>query len=135
VRALPDAERPLVFTKCGIVWDDTGSDGRLRSVVTPRTVSDGCEASLRRLGLDHIDLFQIHWPDDGDAPIEAAWAEMALLKAAGWVRAIGVSNFDPDLLRRCEAIAHVDSLQPPFSLIAATWRAPSCRGAARSTPA
>jgi aryl-alcohol dehydrogenase-like predicted oxidoreductase len=115
VRALPAGERPLVFTKCGIVWDDPKEP--FKSVVTPRTVRDGFEASLQRLGLDHIDLFQIHWPDDGDAPIEAAWTEMALLKASGWVRAIGVSNFDPELLRRCESIAHVDSLQPPFSLV------------------
>jgi aryl-alcohol dehydrogenase-like predicted oxidoreductase len=130
LRALPEAERPLVFTKCGIVWDDEDPKAPLTSVVTPKSVKEGCEASLRRLGVDHIDLFQIHWPDDGDAPIEEAWAQMASLKAAGWVGAIGVSNFGPDLLRRCESIAHVDSLQPPFSLIErdmASAELPWCR--------
>ncbi len=117
LRALPAAERPLVFTKCGLAWDDADPTATPRRVVTPKSVKEGCAASLRRLGLDHIDLFQIHWPDETGGAVEEAWAEMALLKSAGWVRAIGVSNFDPSLLRRCEPIAHVDSLQPPFSLI------------------
>jgi len=117
LRALPAAERPLVFTKCGLAWDDADPMTTPRRVVTPKSVKEGCAASLRRLGLDHIDLFQIHWPDAAGAAVEEAWAEMALLKSAGWVRAIGVSNFDRSLLRRCEPIAHVDSLQPPFSLV------------------
>jgi aryl-alcohol dehydrogenase-like predicted oxidoreductase len=132
IRRLAEPDRPLVFTKCGLLWDDDPM-GASRSVVTPKTVKEGCEASLRRLGLDHIDLLQIHWPDDQGNPIEPAWTQMAALKAAGWVRAIGVSNFDADLLRRCEAIAHVDSLQPPLSLIerdAAADLLPWCRRAA-----
>jgi aryl-alcohol dehydrogenase-like predicted oxidoreductase len=73
--------------------------------------------SLRRLGLDHVDLFQIHWPDDQGNAVEEAWAEMVRLRDEGKTRAIGVSNFDVPLLERCEAIGHVDTLQPPFSLL------------------
>ncbi len=117
VRALPAASRPLVFTKCGLVWDDASPMTPARRIVTRETVRAGAEDSLRRLGLDRIDLFQIHWPDgEGDA-VEPAWEEMLKLRDEGLVRAVGVSNFDADLLARCEALGHVDSLQPPFSLI------------------
>jgi aryl-alcohol dehydrogenase-like predicted oxidoreductase len=72
---------------------------------------------LRRLGVDHIDLYQFHWPDETGTPVEESWTEMGRLIDAGKVRLGGVSNFDVPLLERCEAIRHVDSLQPPFSLI------------------
>lgn len=117
VRALPESERPLVFTKCGLIWDDDVPMADSQAIVTPRTVRQGAEHSLRRLGMDHVDLFQIHAPDDQGHPIEEAWAEMVKLRDEGKARAIGVSNFDRELLGRCEAIGHVDSLQPPFSLI------------------
>jgi aryl-alcohol dehydrogenase-like predicted oxidoreductase len=117
VRALPAADRPLVFTKCGLVWDDADRLKEARQVVTAKTVRDGIEASLRRLRMDYVDLFQIHWPDEEGNPIEDAWAEMVKLRDEGKALAVGVSNFDMDLLERCEAIGHVDSLQPPFSLI------------------
>ena len=96
------------------------------------TVRQGAEHSLRRLGLDHVDLFQIHWPDDQGHPIEEAWAEMVKLRDEGKARAIGVSNFDPELLGRCEAIGHVDSLQPPFSLISPRRR-PARAASGRAT--
>src|SRR5450756_2282141 len=86
-------------------------------IFTPHTVRHGIEDSLRRLGLETVDLYQIHWPDDQGNPVEEAWAEMVKLREEGKARAIGVSNFDPDLLARIEPIGHVDSLQPPFSLI------------------
>ena len=75
------------------------------------------EASLRRLGVERIDLYQFHWPDESGTPVEDSWEMMSRLVDEGKIRAAGVSNFDVDLLRRCEAIRHVDSLQPPFSLI------------------
>jgi len=117
VRALPAAARPLIFTKCGLEWDAADPMGATESILTPHTIRYGIEDSLRRLDLESVDLFQIHWPDDQGNPVEEAWAEMVKLRAMGKARAIGVSNFDPDLLARCEAIGHVDSLQPPFSLI------------------
>jgi len=117
VRALPAAARPLVFTKCGLEWEATHPMRDAKRIVTPATVRHGIEGSLRRLALDSVDLFQIHWPDDQGNPVEEAWAEMVKLREEGKARAIGVSNFDPDLLARCETIGHVDSLQPPFSLI------------------
>lgn len=117
VRALPAAFRPLVFTKCALEWDAADSMAATRRVATPHTVRRGLEESLRRLGLDSVDLLQIHWPDDEGNAVEAAWEEMVKLRDEGGARAIGVSNFDVALLERCEAIGHVDALQPPFSLI------------------
>ena len=117
VRALPAAARPLIFTKCGLEWDAAGPLRDPQCIVTPHTVRHGIVDSLRRLGIETVDLFQIHWPDDQGNPVEEAWAEMVRLREEGKARAIGVSNFDPDLLARCEAVGHVDALQPPFSLI------------------
>jgi len=117
VRALPAAARPFIFTKCGLGWDAADPMGATQRIVTPATVRHGIEGSLRRLGLETVDLFQIHWPDDQGNPVEEAWAEMVKLREEGKARAIGVSNFDPDLLARIEPLGHVDSLQPPFSLI------------------
>ena len=93
-----------------------------------QTVRRGAEESLRRLGLDSVDLFQIHWPDDQGNPVEAAWQEMLKLRDEGLTRAVGVSNFDVDLLERCEALGHVDSLQPPFNLIGRRPPRSCCRG-------
>ena len=117
VRALPADARPLVFTKCALEWDPADPMAATRRIATPHTVRHGIEGSLRRLGMDAVDLFQIHWPDDEGNPVEEAWAEMVKLRDEGMARAIGVSNFDVALLERCEAVGHVDSLQPPFSLI------------------
>jgi aryl-alcohol dehydrogenase-like predicted oxidoreductase len=85
-------------------------------VLEPESIRRECDASLRRLGVERIDLYQFHWPDE-TTPIEESWGEMVRLVDAGKVRLAGVSNFDVALLERCEAIRHVDSLQPPFSLI------------------
>ena len=79
-------------------------------------VRAACEASLKRLGIDRIDLYQLHWPDD-DVPVEETWEAMAGLVEERLVRNIGVSNFDESLIERCEAIRHVDSLQPQFSML------------------
>jgi len=83
----------------------------------PEQVRAACEGSLRRLGTEHIDLYQLHWPDGGRIPVEETWAAMAALVDDGLVRFIGVSNFDRDLIERCQAIRHVDSLQQEFSML------------------
>jgi len=117
LRELPAADRPLVFTKCGLVWDERNPMAEPRRDLTPQSIRSECEASLRRLGVDRIDLYQFHWPDEMGTQVEDSWTEMVRLVEAGKVRAAGVSNFDVGLLQRCEAVRHVDSLQPPFSLI------------------
>jgi len=129
LREIPKAERPLVFTKCGLVWNDAQRMREPRRILAPDSVRRECEASLRRLGIECIDLYQFHWPDESGTPVEDSWAAMVQLVKEGKVRAIGVSNFDVELLARCEAIRHVDSLQPPFSLInraAAETQIPWC---------
>jgi aryl-alcohol dehydrogenase-like predicted oxidoreductase len=114
---VPPRERPYVFTKCGMVWDEQDPSAAPRQILRPESIRAECEASLRRLGVERIDLYQIHWPDQSGTPVEESWATMVRLVDEGKVRAIGVSNFGVDLLQRCEAIRHVDSLQPPLSLI------------------
>ncbi len=113
-RAL-NGKRKEVFiaTKCGLVWDD---QGRVERNNRPESIMRECEASLRRLNTDYIDLYQIHWPDD-NVPVEDSWEAMIRLREQGKVRYIGVSNFDVPLLERCEALQHVNSLQPPYSLL------------------
>jgi aryl-alcohol dehydrogenase-like predicted oxidoreductase len=123
------AERPLVFTKCGLVWHDQ-PDGVPRENLRPAEIRRECEDSLRRLGVETIDLYQFHWPDvNTGTPVEESWGTMADLVREGKVRWAGVSNFDLDMLRRCEPILHVDSLQPPFNLVQreATHLAGWCR--------
>jgi aryl-alcohol dehydrogenase-like predicted oxidoreductase len=84
----------------------------------PEQVRAACDASLGRLGIDVIDLYQLHWPDESGVPVEDTWGAMTGLVDAGKVRAIGVSNFDQELLERCLPIRHVDSLQQEFSMLA-----------------
>jgi aryl-alcohol dehydrogenase-like predicted oxidoreductase len=129
VRGLPEGDRPYVFTKCGLIWDESDPMKDAGNDLRPHSIRRQCDASLRRLGLDHIDLFQFHWPDPR-VPVEESWATMGKLADEGKVRWCGVSNFTTELLDRCEAIRHVDSLQPPFSLIErqlATRELPWCR--------
>ncbi len=114
---LPAGDRPSVFTKCGLVWDDADRMAPPRQVLRPESIRAECEASLRRLGVERIDLYQFHWPDESGTAVEDSWAAMVRLVEEGKVRAAGVSNFDVPLLQRCVASRHVDSLQPPFSLI------------------
>ncbi|MEZ0234118.1 MAG: aldo/keto reductase [Actinomycetota bacterium] len=86
------------------------------SGVRPDRIVAACDASLARLGVDAIDLYQLHWPDDA-VPVEESWGAMAALQDAGKVRWIGVSNFDRASIERCEGVRHVDSLQPEFSML------------------
>jgi aryl-alcohol dehydrogenase-like predicted oxidoreductase len=115
VRELPEDERPYVFTKNGMHWEPGARS--VERLWAPELLKQQCDDSLRRLGVDRIDLLQIHWPGTDDVPVEDAWGAMAELQDAGKVLWIGVSNFGPDLLERCEPIRHVDSVQPPLSLI------------------
>jgi aryl-alcohol dehydrogenase-like predicted oxidoreductase len=85
--------------------------------LTPERIRQECEDSLRRLGMDVIDLYQFHWPDQSGTPVEESWGEMQRLVDEGKVRWPGVSNFDVTLLEGCEKGRHVQSLQPPFSMI------------------
>ena len=108
-------EEILVFTKCGRVPDE---EGKPHSDLRPEGIRQQLEDSLRRLNIETIDLYQIHWPDnENGVPIEESWQALADLQREGKVRFLGVSNFDVDLLIRCEEIRHVDSLQPPYSLL------------------
>jgi len=117
LREIPAAERPYVFTKGGQVGDPTRPFAEPQHNLRPESIRKEVEASLRRLGVDRIDLYQFHWPDNIGTPIEESWGEMARLIDEGKVRAGGVSNLDVGLLERAERVRHVDSLQPPFSLI------------------
>jgi aryl-alcohol dehydrogenase-like predicted oxidoreductase len=107
--------RPYVFTKCGLRWD---SQGKVRKVSTADSIRREIEDSLRRLSVEVIDLYQIHWPPDPDsAELEEGWSTLASLQQQGKLRWIGVSNFNVQQLRRAQGIAPVTSLQPPYSLV------------------
>ena len=108
--AMPSSDRPLVFTKCGLVWKKKSIRQRLGATSIRREA----EASLRRIGVEAIDLYQIHWPNA--STIVEAWRTLVELRAEGKVRYIGVSNFDVRELERLRQIAAVESLQPPYSL-------------------
>jgi aryl-alcohol dehydrogenase-like predicted oxidoreductase len=107
--------RPYIFTKCGLRWD---KQGKVQKVLSANSIRTEVEDSLARLGVEAIDLYQIHWPPDPDSPmLEEGWSTLADLKRQGKVRWIGVSNFSVPQLRRAHKIAPVTSLQPPYSLI------------------
>jgi aryl-alcohol dehydrogenase-like predicted oxidoreductase len=110
---VPRGERPYVFTKCSLL---EGPGRRVVHNLKRDSILREAQASLERLGLDAIDLYQIHWPNPPE-DIEEGWAALAELKEQGLVRHIGVSNFDTDQLRRIEGIAPVETIQPQYSLI------------------
>jgi aryl-alcohol dehydrogenase-like predicted oxidoreductase len=116
LRGIPADERPFVFTKCGLVWDENDRS-TARRVGDPASIRREIDASLRRLGVERIDLYQMHWPPDDGTPIEEYWGVLLELKAQGKARAVGLSNHSVEQLERAERIGHVDTLQPPFSLI------------------
>ena len=111
LKALPEKDRPYVFTKVGLVGD--GPSNVMAEASVRREVQD----SLRRLGVERIDLYQVHWPPTDGTPLGDYWATMLALRDEGLVRAVGMSNHDCDQLTAAEAVGHVDSLQPPFSPI------------------
>lgn len=107
--------KPYVFTKCTLAWDETGQITPSHSATSIRKE---CEASLRRLQVETIDLYQIHWPPaDNGRGLEEAWSTLMALQKEGKARWIGVSNFDAPQLERAERIAPVTSLQPPYSIL------------------
>jgi len=108
----------IVATKCSLTWDDP-STRRVFSRLKAWSVRREAEDSLRRLGVDVIDLYQVHWPNP-DADIEEGWTEIARLVEEGKVRYAGVSNFSVSQIRRAQAIHPVASLQPPYSMVART---------------
>jgi aryl-alcohol dehydrogenase-like predicted oxidoreductase len=115
-RALKDwpGRRPYIFTKCGMIWDSTGKVGYSLHAASIR---QECEASLRRLQVDVIDLYQIHWTADDLNETLEGWSTLAALQKEGKVRWIGVCNASVDELQKLSAVAPVTSLQPPYSLI------------------
>jgi len=106
--------RPYVFTKCGLRWD---AHGQTHRVLTSASIQQECEGSLRRLKVETIDLYQIHWPVEDTNELEEGWSTMARLQREGKVRWIGVSNFDVEQMTRAQAIAPITSLQPRYSLV------------------
>src|SRR6267143_2961212 len=107
--------KPYIFTKCGLHWDAVGN---IKKVLNRASIRAEIEFSLRRLSVDAVDLYQIHWPPDPDSSdLEEGWSTLADLKREGKVRWIGVSNFSVEQMRRAQAIAPVTSLQPPYSLV------------------
>jgi aryl-alcohol dehydrogenase-like predicted oxidoreductase len=112
---IPADERPLVFTKGGIHIDP--ASGSTHRDLSPDALRAECEDSARRLGVERLDLYQLHWPVEDTGVVEAAWATLAELREQGKIRWAGVSNFDVDLLERCARIAPLDSAQLPLSLL------------------
>ncbi len=107
------AQRPYIFTKCSLTWNDQRETG---NSLKQDSIRREVDASLRRLEVEAIDLYQIHWPNP-DADIEEGWTTLSKLKQEGKVRYIGVSNFNVEQLQRAAAIAPITSLQPPYSLV------------------
>jgi aryl-alcohol dehydrogenase-like predicted oxidoreductase len=106
--------RPYVFTKCGLPWDAHGQAARK---LTAESIRAECEASLRRLQVETVDLYQIHWPTKDERENEEGWRTMAELQREGKTRWIGLSNWDVPQIRMAQQIAPVTSMQPPYSLI------------------
>jgi aryl-alcohol dehydrogenase-like predicted oxidoreductase len=107
--------RPYVFTKCVLRWD---TEGKIVPNFEAKSIRQECEDSLRRLRVETIDLYQMHWPPTENGPgLEEAWGSMAVLQEEGKVRWIGVSNFNVQQLKRAEKISPVTSLQPPYSIL------------------
>lgn len=127
---IPRTDRPYVFTKCGLVWDERDRAAPPRRVGTPQSIRRELEDSLRRLRLERVDLYQMHWPAEDGTAIETYWQTLLDLKSEGKARAVGLSNHTVDDLERAEQLGHVDTLQPPFSAIhrdASASEIPWCR--------
>ncbi len=117
LRRIGPNERPYVFTKCGLRWDDADRSVPPSRVGNPSSIRQEVDASLSRLGVERIDLYQMHWPTEDGTPLEEYWSTLLELRDAGKVAAIGLSNHSASQLTQAEALGHVDSLQPPLSLI------------------
>jgi aryl-alcohol dehydrogenase-like predicted oxidoreductase len=114
---IPPSERPYVFTKCGLLPNPDNRNGMPLQVGAPASLRREVEASLRRLRVERIDLYQMHWPAEDGTPLETYWQTLLDLKQEGKVRAVGLSNHTAAQLAAAEKLGHVDTLQPPFSAI------------------
>lgn len=110
-------DRPFIFTKGGLQWDEADPKGAPRKIGSPASLRREVEDSLRRLRVERIDLYQMHWPPADGTAVEDYWQVFVDLRREGKVRAVGLSNHDVPQLERAEAVGHVDSLQPPFSAL------------------
>jgi aryl-alcohol dehydrogenase-like predicted oxidoreductase len=117
LREVPKSERPLIFTKCGLIGDPNNPMAPPKRVGAPASIRREVEDSLRRLKVERIDLYQMHWPAEDGTLVEDYWQTLLDLKKEGKIRAAGLSNHDVAQLDRAERLGHVDSLQPPFSAI------------------
>lgn len=117
LRDYPASDRPYVFTKCGLVWDEQNPMTQALRIGEASSLRREVERSLTRLGVEQIDLYQMHWPAEDGTPVEAYWQTLLDLKTEGKVRAVGLSNHKVDRLEPAERLGHVDTLQPPFSPI------------------
>jgi len=117
MKDIPEADRPYIFTKCGLVWDAANPYVPARRAGAAESIRSDCEASLRRLGVEAIDLLQMHWPAEDGARLDDYWAALLGLKEEGKIRAAGLSNHNAAQLEQAEALGHVDTLQPPFSAV------------------
>ena len=117
LRDYSTSDRPFVFTKCGLVWDESDPMKQSARIGRPESLKREVEQSLKRLGVEQIDLYQMHWPAEDGTPTEVYWQTLLDMKAEGKVRAVGLSNHKVDRLEIAERIGHVDTLQPPFSAI------------------
>jgi aryl-alcohol dehydrogenase-like predicted oxidoreductase len=115
-RAIKGRIRPYIFTKCTLVWDPNDPKREVTRTMKRDSIRRECEDSLRRLQIDTIDLYQLHWPDP-DNEIEEGWSAVTELQKEGKVRWIGVSNFKPAQIERALKIAPITSLQPPYSIL------------------
>lgn len=117
LKGVPQADRPYVFTKGGQVWDESDRAAKPRRVGDAASLRHGVEESLRRLEVERIDLYQMHWPAADGARVEDYWPVFLDLMAEGKVRAVGLSNHNVAQLEAAGALGHVDTVQPPLNLI------------------
>jgi aryl-alcohol dehydrogenase-like predicted oxidoreductase len=120
LRDIPAPDRPYVFTKCGLRWDPAEPYKVSRRVGAPSSIREEAEQSLRRLQVDVIDLYQMHWPAEDGTPLESYWQALLQLKDEGKIRAAALCNHGTAQLEAAESLGHVESLQPPFSAIKRT---------------
>lgn len=114
---IPPSQRPYVFTKGGLTWSKEDPRAMPRRTGAPDSLRREVDASLRRLGVERIDLYQMHWPAGDGTPLDEYWGTLQDLRKAGKLRAIGLSNHNLAQLQAAHNAARVDTLQPPFSAI------------------
>ena len=117
MRDIPKSERPFIFTKCGLIGDKANPNELPKRVGAPASIRREVEGSLKRLEVEQIDLYQMHWPSNDGTPVEEYWQVLLDLKKEGKIRAAGLSNHNVEQLTAAEKLGHVDTLQPPFSAI------------------